>query len=227
MNNFQSHFLSVSKTANVITVGNPEKAKYFWMILHGYGQLSELFLENFFELTSQEEHFLVLPNALNNFYLRMGKEDVGASWMTKYNRENDIADNTEYLNIVYDTFIKAYLNENKQFIGLGFSQGAATLVRWAAQHHQKINQIILWGSVFPQDIQSEIYLQKIRNKKWYYVVGSNDEYVGQDKVKEQLKIFEQEQFNFEYMPYQGKHHIISSVLKEVVSKVKNTLPQNH
>jgi predicted esterase len=207
----EKHFIGTPKTAIVVNVGNASTAKNYWLVLHGYGQLAENFQSHFQNFDSQKNYF-VIPNALNHFYLKSGKGDVGASWMTKYEREKDILDNNAYLNKVFHQFIKPYLNNEQRFYVLGFSQGAATLIRWLAMEDIKVDKIILWGSVFPPDMENERYIHYLKNFQWMYFIGSQDEFISNEEKEKQKHFFESHQFSIQWIEYEGKHNFNADVL---------------
>jgi len=206
----KKNFISVSKSACVITQGNPELASNLWIVLHGYGQLAENFQKNFQNF--DESHYFVFPNALNNFYLKSGRGEVGSSWMTKYEREKDIEDNNNYLNQVYEKFIKPYYFGEKNFMALGFSQGSATLIRWLAMNNIKVDKLIVWGAVFPPDMNQMNYLKKLKQLEWLYFVGTHDEFISAEEKELQKNFFTENNFNLRWIEYEGKHALMSEVL---------------
>ncbi|MCX7728169.1 MAG: hypothetical protein N2203_01745 [Bacteroidia bacterium] len=205
------HIINTPKTSLIVTSGNQNASKIF-LILHGYGQHAQEFL-NHFSVFDQSEYFFVLPEALNRFYLKSGKGDTGASWMTKYYREYDIQDNIAYLNQVYDKYVLPIMNSKKQLYVLGFSQGAATLVRWLAANNIDTNKVILWGAVFPPDMCEDIYLKKLKQLKWLYFVGTEDEYISNEDKQQQKDFFHKNQFDLQWIEYNGQHQIDANILK--------------
>ncbi|MEY3237502.1 MAG: hypothetical protein RI883_1603, partial [Bacteroidota bacterium] len=140
-----------TKTFRYSTIGNPETAKTIIYVLHGYGQLSEYFIRKFDEL--KEKYFIVAPEGMHRFYLKGSSGRVGASWMTKEDRMNDISDNLNWLNQL-DAEIASKYQFDKKII-LGFSQGGAAAIRWFYNNQFKIDQLIIWAAVFPPDLNIE------------------------------------------------------------------------
>lgn len=206
----KTYNFTTKKTTIVLTSGN-DNAQNLWLVLHGYGQHVEEFSKEFTKLES--DNFLVFPEALNTFYLKSGRADTGSSWMTKYRREYDIQDNIHYLNSVYSKFLLSKLTDNKKFYAFGFSQGAATLVRWLAMNNIKVDKIILWGAVFPPDIHHENYLQKLKQLEWLYFIGTNDEFISNEEKQKQKEFFIHQNFSFQWIEYDGKHAINTDILK--------------
>jgi len=161
-----------TKTFRYSTIGKPETAKTIIYVLHGYGQLSEYFIRKFDEL--KEEYFIVAPEGMHRFYLKGSSGRVGASWMTKEDRINDISDNLNWLNQLDVEMASKYQFDKK--IILGFSQGGATAIRWFYNNQFKIDQLIIWAAVFPPDLNIENELGNSNSQNKFFVIGNEDEF---------------------------------------------------
>src|SRR4051812_1623967 len=131
------HHVRVPRTARFYTLGaDPDGAGAVWFLLHGYGQLAGEFIRYFADL-STDSTLLVAPEAMNRFYLvspskaPAGERPVGATWMTREDRESEVGDYVEYLDLLLDE-IRPRLAPGAAINVLGFSQGAATATRWVA-----------------------------------------------------------------------------------------------
>lgn len=96
---------------------------------HGYGENGEGFLESLAAIPGAGAWHLVSVQALHPFYTKDGR--VVAGWMTRFDRELAIADNTAYARAA----VEAVLSEVEASPGLvfaGFSQGVAMAYRAAA-----------------------------------------------------------------------------------------------
>ncbi len=213
----EQHFIHTEKTALITTLGDINEAQTVWIILHGYGQKSKEFYQHFLNFNLKENYF-VLPDALNYFYLKSGEGEIGASWMTKYEREKDIEDNNRYLNKVYQHFVQPHIWNGKKLYVLGFSQGAATLVRWLAMNDINASQVILWGAAFPPDMEQEKYLKKLHSLKWLYFVGTEDEYITIEEKEKMKAFFETHHFNLKWIEYTGKHSLKKNILKKHIEQ---------
>src|SRR6266550_1297389 len=124
-NEVSEHHLSVARTARYYTLGEPG-ATEVWFVCHGYGQLAGRFLRRF-EPIADGSRLVVAPEGLNRFYVGSGEhrdQPVGATWMTREDRLNEIADYVKYLDAVYaDVF--GGKPTAARVRALGFSQGAA------------------------------------------------------------------------------------------------------
>ena len=94
--------IETKKTARYYTLGTlSENTKTVWFVCHGYGQLANYFLRNF-KLLENEKTFVISPEGFHRYYLNGFSGRVGASWMTKEDRLNDIADYVAYLDQLYE-----------------------------------------------------------------------------------------------------------------------------
>lgn len=200
--------IKTSKTQRYFAYGTPDKATKLLIALHGYGQLAEHFIRKFQQLS--EDYYIVAPEGMHHFYLKGSSGRVGASWMTKEARIENIIDNNEYLNNLVD-----FLQTEKQFselLVLGFSQGGATAARWNA-HRDDINQLILWASVFPPDLEESSFNN---SKNGTFVIGKHDEFY--DTAAQASEINKYKSLNFEIVEYNGKHDIDAETLRNLLEK---------
>lgn len=213
-------YLKVQKTARIVTEGkdNPD-LKSVWLIAHGYGQLTTFFINKFEKLFSKENLFIV-PEGLHRYYLNGFSGKIGASWMTREEREKDIEDYCGYLDRVYEHYIKP-LDKKVIVNALGFSQGGATICRWAAHTKFRIDNLIVWGSVIPPDMNWETDVQKLRNLKWHYVAGDQDEFLSDKRRVEQLEILDKNGIRPNSIHYKGRHDILEEPLLLLDKNVLN------
>ena len=147
----EEHRITVPRTARYHTLGNARTAKAIWIVLHGYGHLARYFLRKFEPVA--EGLFIVAPEGLSRFYLDEAHTRVGATWMTREDREHEIADQVTYLDLL--TRHCAEQTPGGTPLGvLGFSQGVATACRWAVTGSTRPERIILWGGTLPPDIST-------------------------------------------------------------------------
>src|SRR5688572_22997918 len=100
MQDSQLHHITTKKTARYFTLGSlDENTKDIWLVLHGYGQLAEYFIRNFKPI-QHPTNFFIAPEALSRFYVNETTGRIGATWMTKEDREHEIADYLMYLDTI-------------------------------------------------------------------------------------------------------------------------------
>lgn len=211
--------ITVSKTARYFTLGEAnDETRCVWFICHGYGHLANYFLQNF-EILNNDKNLLVAPEGLHRFYLNGYSGRVGASWMTKEERLNDIKDYTNFLDDVYKEIISSFKGRAVKVNVLGFSQGAATVCRWLCNNKSKADNLILWAGAFPDDLKFEADKAVFDSMNIHLVIGDKDEFITSEQVEEQEKTLKQNGIKFQLLKFDGKHEIKANVLKEISEKM--------
>lgn len=206
-------YIKVSKTARIATHGNP-KAKRLWVVLHGYGQLVPFFIRHFQGL-HPEENFVIAPEGLHRFYLNGTSGRVGASWMTKEEREQDIKDYIAYL----DQLMYQYKGNYDQYVLLGFSQGVATSSRWMNLGSNKFDVLINWAGVFPPDLKDN-QLEPMKHSRNFYVYGTEDPYFSEDQLKSMRSRYEHANLDLDVLTFNGKHELNKEVLTQIENNIR-------
>ena len=143
--------ISISRTARYYQSGLiSNKTKNLWFVFHGYGMLAEFFIKKFQYLVDKET-VVIAPEATSRFYLDGKYERVGSSWITKVEKEDDIIDNINYLNLVYKNTVEKIGHNNFHINIIGFSQGGPIACRWIMSENININSIGFWGSDIPEE----------------------------------------------------------------------------
>ena len=204
--------LNISKTAKFVTYGNPKTAKTIMFVLHGYGQLADYFIRKF-NMLNENDYFVVAPEGLHRFYLKGASGRVGASWMTKEERQSDIDDYVKYLDLLWASISKKYSFDYK--ILLGFSQGGATASRWHNEGQFKANQFLLWAAVFPDDMNLN-FSNKFELSDNYFILGNNDEYITIEKGEQHIIEINKKSIDFQFVKFSGKHTIESKTLLNLI-----------
>lgn len=204
--------LKIEKTAKFVTYGNPKTAKTILFVLHGYGQLAEFFIRKF-NVLDEKDYFIVAPEGLHRFYLKGASGRVGASWMTKEQRETDINDYIRYLDALWLSIDSEYSFDNK--VLLGFSQGGATASRWQNWGKFKADKFLLWAAVFPNDMNLE-FSNQFQHSDNYFILGDEDEYLTIEQGKAHLKQMQAENNSFKFVKFSGKHNIDAKTLLNLV-----------
>ena len=204
--------IETKKTARYYTLGTlSENTKTVWFVCHGYGQLANYFLRNF-KLLENEKTFVISPEGFHRYYLNGFSGRVGASWMTKEDRLNDIADYVAYLDQLYDKVFNQVDRNNITVNVLGFSQGGATAIRWTCQGISKIDNLILWAAVYPPDLNFEADTQTLNSLNFKLVIGDDDEFISESALLEHANLLDEKGINYEIIRYNGTHNIDSDTL---------------
>jgi predicted esterase len=204
--------LSIQKTTRYYSIGNIDKANCLLIALHGYGQLPYYFGRKFDKLS--DNFFVVIPEAIHRFYLEGSSGRVGASWMTKEAREDDIQDNLNYLNELMN-FITNKKSFEKIFL-LGFSQGGATAARYFYST-SNIDHLVLWACIFPPDLSIEKEVKK-ENEANVFILGKEDPYFTETQFSETINFYSN--LGFKVIEYTGNHSIDSALLNQLLNSIQ-------
>lgn len=206
-------FIKTQKTARVFSENSEnKKAEEVVIALHGYAQLPSFFIRKFSEIASSQRA-IYAPEGLSKFYWNGMSGRVVASWMTKEDRANEIADQKVYLNKILKQ-----IKENHplaKITVLGFSQGSATASRWLATETTGVSRFIIWAGDIPEDSWSSDLLKSIHID---LVLGNEDEYISQEINAERARNYTKNGFHFTQTNYQGTHKIEVKTLKKLFSQ---------
>ena len=211
--------ISITKTGKYSQIGKcSKKINNVWIVLHGYGMLSEYFVKKF-ECIINETTLVIAPEATNRFYLGNNYNRVGASWMTKLDREQEISDNILFLDKLFSIIKREIGHDNFKLNTLGFSQGGPALVRWLMSNKLNTNSLILWGSDIPKDSLVTENKSRLNSIKLKIVIGKNDEYINEEKKQEFVEIVKSYGLKYELIEYEGSHKIIEEELKKIANSL--------
>lgn len=183
-----THHLLVPRTARYLTLGEIEGASEVWFLLHGYSMLAASFLK-WFEPAARPGRLLVAPEGLSRaYFVENGVRRVGASWMTKEDREAEIEDYVRYLDLLAEQ------------IGLGtagkprievhaFSQATATACRWIAFGRPQVSRLVLWAGGVPPDLPLDRYGASLTRAGLTIAIGTRDKYITPEEIdREQSRL---------------------------------------
>lgn len=214
----QSHTLQVTRTAHYFTIGTPgDHIETVWIVIHGYGQLARKFVHRFSDLDDGKT-LVIAPEGLNYFYWGGFSGDPVATWMTKENRLDEIADYTNYLQRLYDQFIPQ-LSDNVQINLLGFSQGSQTVSRYIMAKRPRFHRLILWAGLLPDDLDFKKEKAYFTDKDLHFIYGTEDEFIKDKYIQWQLDFAQKNEMNFTVHSFDGKHVVDRTALAQLVEKL--------
>ncbi len=213
--------IPVKRNARYCTLGNlDDSTAHVWFVCHGYGQLAPYFIQNF-KCIDDGRHYIVAPEGLSRFYLKGFEGRVGATWMTKEERELDIQDYVGYLDDLYDYIFNRISRSKVNVHLLGFSQGAATVSRWIALGNVTLESWILWAGLFPYDLTFEVNREKLLNARTFLLYGNHDPFRDEDKIKERKDLVDKEGLQYETIHFDGAHEIPEKTLLSLMKGNKD------
>ena len=209
--------ISITKTHKYSQLGECSKnTDTVWIVLHGYGMLSEFFIKKF-ECILNDSAVVIAPEGSNRFYLENNYYRVGASWMTKLDKEKDIEDNISFIQTLYLNIVDEIGHNNFKLNTLGFSQGGATLVRWIMSNSINIDSLILWGSDIPKDCLIEEKKSRWNSIDVKLVIGNQDEYINEENKQKVIDLINSYGLKYELVEYEGSHKIIEKELEKIAA----------
>lgn len=190
-----------------------QSIEQLWIVCHGYGQLAEYFLKWFNPIFS-EKILIIAPEGLHRFYTNGFSGRVGASWMTKEDRLNDIEDYVGYLNELIST-INPSLSSSCFIHVLGFSQGVATAIRWICKSDLEVNSLSLFSGRIPEDIDYQFYAKKINDLNPKILFGNKDEFYSSKAINNELELIKANGLDFKFIKFNGGHKIEKSIINHL------------
>ncbi len=212
----RQHHISVPRTARYFTLGEPGPSiREVWFVLHGYGQIAARFLKAVSAL-DDGSRLVVAPEGLSRFYLDpAGREKVGASWMTREDRLNEIADYVRFLDAVSAEVLARLEGRAARVHVLGFSQGTATAFRWAALGTAPVHRLVLWGSDVPPDLDLAAARERLAPLDLVLVAGSRDELITPKVLARDEERLRSAGIPYRVVRFDGGHEVDERVLREL------------
>jgi predicted esterase len=215
------HHITVPRTARYCTLGEAGPAvREVWIVCHGFAQLATRFIR-YFEPVAASKRLIVAPEALNRFYLdpapgvHGAEARVGATWMTREDRENEIRDYVRYLDAVHDEIFSGLDRSGVRLVLLGFSQGTATVGRWLTRGEARADQIILWGGDLPEDLDLEANAAILNAQRPLMVVGDEESESYRERLERSRERALAAGIRIQLRSYSGGHRIHRETLLAV------------
>jgi predicted esterase len=218
----ESH-IAVTRTARYYTLGGDVRSpRELWFVCHGYGHLASYFARHF-EALDDGTRLIVAPEALSRFYFGDPRRPhgpdaiVGATWMTREDREREIEDHVRYLDTLFAHVRGQRGRARARVTVLGFSQGVATVCRWLARGSARADRLVLWAGKIPADIFPVSAESPLRALTFTMVVGETDEYVTPLVAAEQEALLRDEKLAYEVCRFDGGHTMDAGILRELAA----------
>jgi predicted esterase len=121
---------------------------------------------------------------------------------------HEIEDYVRYLDAVYSEIAPG----KARVTALGFSQGTATVCRWAGLGSSRIDRLIVWGGEVPPDLD----LKRLRVSSLTLVYGTRDEFFTPKIIAATEERLRANQIGYELMPFEGGHEIDEATLRRLI-----------
>ena len=216
------HHIEVRRTARYYTLGSASiETRDLWIACHGYGQLALPFLTSMAKIAAPGR-VIVAPEAFSRFYVDRTSmttdppPKVGASWMTREDREVEIADQVVYLESLLAA-LRERLPGDVRLRLLGFSQGVATACRWVARGTVRPDEVILWAGSFPLEIAPPEFARRVDGVPVRMVFGSRDQLAPMAVGEAQLERLTGAGIDAQLISFEGGHRLDDATLLAIAS----------
>ena len=218
----REHHLTVSRTARYALLGElDDRVSEVWFACHGFGQLARSFLREFLPVAIPSR-VIIAPEALSRFYLgevtgaTSATARIGATWMTREDRLSEISDYVGYLDAVYRRVFETIPRQQVRVTALGFSQGVATVSRWAANGAATIDRLVLWGGRMPDEFTTPEHVVAMKRMRLVAVLGRDDPYVTNGAQRIERARFENLGLSdVEWLAFDGGHALDRRTLEHI------------
>lgn len=128
-------------------------ARGLLVAFHGYGQSADTILADLGRVSGVSAWSVVSVQALHRFYTR-GDQAVIASWLTRQDRDQAIADNVAYVDRAVDAALEAPspVIDTLRIVYVGFSQGVGMAYRAAVLGKRRSAAVIALAGDVPPDL---------------------------------------------------------------------------
>lgn len=204
--------IEITRTGTYYKVGKDSSSRQ-WLCCHGYAQIADRMI-NKFDRREVKDEKVVCVEAPNRFYWKGVSGNPVATWMTSRYRLDEIRDNNNYLNKVYQTEI----NQNSERILFGFSQGGTTIWRWIHDQQPEFDVFVNYAGWIPEDLDLKTLGDYLKGKKLIFIYGSQDEYLTNDRIGALEMIIERSGLDIQIIKNSGTHSIDRDMIDLVLIK---------
>jgi predicted esterase len=197
-------FLIATTTHGRVLIGGADAAQATGTIVtfHGYAQSADTALADALAIPGLASWRVVAIQALHRFYTR-GDRDVVASWMTRQDREDAIADNAAYVDSALDEVFARQAAPRDPLVFVGFSQGVAMAYRAALRGRHHAAGIVALAGDIPPDVDPPP-----DGRVWPPVligVGDQETWYSPEKVARDRELLESRGTRHEIVTFAGGH----------------------
>jgi len=189
------------------------------IVLHGFGQRAEEFSKVFEKLPSQGI-LVAAPQGAHQFYPKFPAREVGFSWLTRYERDQSVADFIGYMQQFVELLKNEHAADLTRLYVLGFSQGVSMAYRFWAHQAAPVRGIIAVSSDLPPDVVERLSFMRPTNV--LLVHGREDQMVSINKAREAETILRAHSIPVELLEFDGGHYVPSLAVERVAQMMTST-----
>lgn len=213
--------LSTPRTARCVVRGPEDLSavRELWIVLHGYAQLAAEIADSIGAI-DDGTRLIVAPEALSRFYdapsLSSHRDArVGASWMTREERLDEIADYITWLQRAYEHFA-ARLAPDVPVTVLGFSQGGTAASRWVAAGSVPATRFICWGAAIAPELDLGP-ASPLRSARLTLVLGNRDRWIKPEHLAAERARLDVAGVPYSVAEFDGGHRLDDDTLRRLAA----------
>lgn len=218
----EQRHIAVTRTARYHVLGEPgDHIEDLWFVCHGYGQLASEFIAEF-DCIAERRRLIVAPEALSRYYVSTGPglhgpdAKVGATWMTREDRDAEIADYVSYLDDLYAEIMADIGNRQVPVTVLGFSQGGATANRWLTRGSSRADRLLMWGCLLASDSDLNQAAGFFREVDLTLVYGLRDQFSNTGMIADYETLLKSHGVPYNVVTFDGGHRMDRETLRRLV-----------
>ncbi len=213
------HHLLTQRTARYYTLGAEDAGVHeIVYAFHGYGQLARRFAARLAPIAGTGR-LVIAPEGLSRFYLRDGAATsdprVGATWMTREDRDAEIDDQRRYLGALHAQVVESLGGREPNVSLLGFSQGTATMARWLATGAVRARSVVIWAGRLPPELEPRRLHDMLHQARVFVVAGSSDDLAPAGEVELEVNRLRAAGVKFERLSFDGGHDLHADTLMDI------------
>jgi predicted esterase len=211
-----------------------------WTLLHGYAESAPGFLGRLAPL-ARPGRLLVAPEGLSRFYRNEAGTGagrgggVGASWMTRTDRDAEIRDYVRYLDRVARTMEgQAHVSPRRSLgkkgragpgapallrVVLGFSQGVHTAARWTALGRTRPDVLYFWGASLPPDLPPAA-VGRLKRTKLVFFRGDGDALRRPEEERRDERWMAEQEIPYRVLTHRGGHEVVPALLEKSFEEIQ-------
>ena len=168
------------------------------IVLHGYGQRAEEF-GKVFETLPARGILVAAPQGPHHFYPKFPAREVGFSWLTRYERDQSVADFIGYMQQFVELLKNGHAVDLTRLYVLGFSQGVSMAYRF-------------W-------VHQAARLSFTKPTKVLLVHGREDQMVSIHKSREAETILRAHGIPVERLEFDGGHYVPALAVEKIAEMI--------
>lgn len=189
------------------------------IVLHGFGQRAEEF-GKVFETLPARGILVAAPQGPHHFYPKFPAREVGFSWLTRYERDQSVADFIGYMQQFVELLKNEHAVDRARLYVLGFSQGVSMAYRFWVHQAAPVRGIIAVSSDLPPDVAARLSFTK--PTKVLLVHGREDQMVSINKSREAETILRAHAIPVERLEFDGGHYVPALAVEKIAEMINGT-----